>query len=93
MAGSEYDSNRNSIKETRIIERIEMAITHLKNLSEQKIEKLAVLEIRNHISWYLKGLKDSNEVKNKVYKCNTVEEIMIILKKYKNEIHKNISEL
>ena len=75
------------------VERIEMAITHLKNLSEQKIEKLAVLEIRNHISWYLKGLKDSNEVKNKVYKCNTVEEIMIILKKYKNEIHKNISEL
>ena len=54
------------------VERIEMAITHLKNLSEQKIEKLAVLEIRNHISWYLKGLKDSNEVKNKVYKCNTV---------------------
>lgn len=75
------------------VERIEMAITHLKNLSEQKIEKLAVLEIRNHISWYLKGLKDSNEVKSKVYKCNTVEEIMIILKKYKNEIQKNISEL
>ena len=74
------------------VERVEMAIRHLKNLSEQKIEKLAVLEIRNHIAWYLKGLKGSNEIKNEVYKYNNVDDIMKILEKYKKKIKEEVSE-
>ena len=48
------------------IERIDMCLEHLNNLYELKNEKLAVLEIRNHIAWYLKGMPNSNEIK-KIY--------------------------
>ena len=74
------------------VERVEMAIQHLKNLSEQKIEKLAVLEIRNHIAWYLKGLKGSNEIKNEVYKYNNIDDIMKILKEYKKKLKEEPNE-
>ena len=74
------------------VERVEMAIRHLKNLSEQKIEKLAVLEIRNHIAWYLKGLKGSNEIKNEVYKYNNIDDIMKTLEKYKEKLKEEYNE-
>ena len=48
------------------IDRINMCLKHIEYLSEIKIEKLVCLEIRNHIAWYLKGLKNSNEIKNKL---------------------------
>lgn len=68
------------------IEKIEMAIKHLNYLSEQKEEKLAVLEIRNHIAWYLKGMKNSNEIKNLIYKCTKINDIINILKNYELDI-------
>ena len=74
------------------VERVEMAIRHLKNLSEQKIEKLAVLEIRNHIAWYLKGLKGSNEIKNEVYKYNNIDNIMKTLENYKEKLKEEYNE-
>ena len=43
-------------KEVTPLEKIDMCIKHLKLLSELKNEKIAVLEIRNHIAWYLKGV-------------------------------------
>lgn len=67
-------------------ERIDMAIRHLKNLSEQKCEKLAVLEIRNHIAWYLKGIKGSSEIKNLVYKTTNINDIITILEEFKSKI-------
>ena len=54
-------------KEVTPLEKIDMCIKHLKLLCELKNEKIAVLEIRNHIAWYLKGVEGSNQLKNKVY--------------------------
>lgn len=65
------------------IEKIDMAIKHLKNLEKQKDEKLAMLEIRNHIAWYLKGMKGSNEIKNMVYQSKHISDIIGILNQYK----------
>ncbi len=67
------------------IDRIDMCLKHIEYLSEIKIEKLVCLEIRNHIAWYLKGLKNSNEIKNKVYLTNNINDIILILEEYKNE--------
>lgn len=64
-------------------ERIDMAIRHLKLLSKQKTEKLALLEIRNHISWYLKGMKESAQIKNKVFKTTNIDDIITTLQDYK----------
>lgn len=68
------------------IERVNMCIHHLNLLLEIKDPKVASLEIRNHIGWYLKGVKNSNEIKNKVYQTKEISDIIDILNKYKQEI-------
>ena len=68
------------------IDRINMCIKHLNYLVEVKEEKVARLEIRNHIGWYFKGLPFSNEIKNKVYQCLSIHDIMQVLVTYKEEI-------
>ncbi|MCI5966953.1 MAG: tRNA dihydrouridine synthase DusB [Tenericutes bacterium] len=68
------------------IERIDMCLEHLHNLYELKDEKLAVLEIRNHIAWYLKGLPNSNEIKNKIFLQKNISVIIEILNDYRKYI-------
>ena len=70
-----------------IYDKIDVCIKHLKYLQELKSEKIAVLEIRNHIGWYLKGIPGANEIKNKVYKSSNVHDIMQLLLSYKEEIY------
>ena len=60
-------------------EKIKMCIKHLKYLNETKCEKLAILEIRSHLSWYLKGIDGANNIKNKVYQCSNIHDIMQLL--------------
>lgn len=67
-------------------EKIDMCLKHLTYLSEFKSEKLTCLEIRNHISWYLKGVPFANEIKNKIYQCTKIRDIILILKSYQEEI-------
>ena len=64
-------------------ERIDMCLEHLDNLYKLKNEKLAVLEIRSHIAWYLKGMPKSNEIKNKIFLCSKISDIIEILSCYK----------
>ena len=71
--------------EIGIEEKIDMILKHLKYLEELKNEKLACLEIRNHISWYLKGVKNSNDLKNKIYKTDNIRDIIFLLKEFKEE--------
>ncbi len=65
------------------LEKIDMCLEHLRNLYELKNEKQAVLEIRNHIAWYLKGLPNSNEIKNKIFLKKEISDIIEILNEYK----------
>jgi len=67
------------------LEKIDMCLKHLYYLREIKNEKVAVLEIRNHIAWYLKGLDGSNEIKNKIYQTKKINDIINILKDYKED--------
>ena len=66
-------------------EKVEMCLKHIDYLSKIKPEKLVCLEIRNHITWYLKGLKNSNLVKEKVYQATKVYDIINILKKFEED--------
>ena len=64
-----------------------MCVKHLKMLADLKSEKQAVLEIRSHIGWYLKGVIGSNEIKNKIYKMTKIYDILQVLEKLKEEIY------
>ena len=62
-------------------------IEELKQERTLKNEKLAVLEIRNHIAWYLKGMPNSNEIKNKIFLQKHISDIIEILNEYKTYIY------
>lgn len=66
-----------------ISDRVDMCLKHLNYLKKLKNEKLACLEIRNHIGWYFKGIKGANELKNKVYQTNSIRDIIEILNEFK----------
>ena len=64
-------------------EKIDLIIKHFNYLLEIKPEKTAVLEMRTHAAWYIKGINGSKEIKNKIFKCTTKEELLKILVEYK----------
>ena len=47
-----------------------MILEHLNLVVEEKGEYVGVREMRKHICWYLKNLKDSSKVREKI---NTLE--------------------
>lgn len=63
--------------------KIDMCLKHLNYLSEIKLEKVVILEMRNHIAWYIKGLKKATEIKQKVYLTKTIDDIISILNDYR----------
>lgn len=73
-------------KDVTIEEKITMMKRHYQLLLEDKNEKLALLEIRSHIIWYLKGLPKSKEMKTKICSCKTSAEIFSILEEYEQEV-------
>lgn len=65
-------------------EKIDMSIKHLKLAIEYYGEKVAIPKMRKHISWYLKGLKNSTYVKDKINKLTNKKEVINTLNEYKN---------
>jgi len=83
---NEYIEHNNIISKPTSIEKIDMCLKHLAYLENIKVTKVVVLEIRNHVAWYLKGLKGSNEIKNQIYMTKDINEIKKILNDYRKEI-------
>ena len=74
-------------KEISIEEKISMIKRHLDNLMETKPYKVAMLEIRTHAAYYLKGLPKGKELKQVIFKTNTKEELIDLLDNYMEECH------
>lgn len=66
------------------IEKIDTCIKHYKLAVKYSGEHKAVREMRKHIGWYLKGMKNSTEIKNIVNSKDDINEVMDILLNYKN---------
>jgi len=78
----EYLENNIIPREITIKERIEMILSHLNRLIKTKNEKIALLEIRTHISYYLKGIPSSTELKEKIFKTKNILELKKIIEEY-----------
>lgn len=72
-----------SYSEPSVEERIDTCLKHLNLLLNTKNEKLACLEIRSHIGWYFKKVKGAKELKNKIYQCNNIHDIILLLNEFK----------
>lgn len=73
-------------------EKIAMLKRHFELLLKTKNEKLAVLEIRTHAAWYLKGLPNTLELKNGIFKVKTKEAFYALIEEYevrRNELKNN----
>lgn len=67
-------------------EKIEVCIEHYRLALECFDEYKAVRDMRKHIGWYLKGMKNSTDLKNVVNYETSSEKTIEILTKYKNEL-------
>ena len=67
-------------------DKIKMCFHHLDYLLKIKPERVAVLEMRSHIAWYLKGLPNCIEVKNACFQATTKSELEKILNNYLKEL-------
>ena len=84
---NEYLENGVVIDKPTDIEKLDMCLKHLSLLEEFECEKQAVLEIRSHVGWYLKGIKNANEVKQNIFKTKNINEIKRMLNELKNSLN------
>ncbi len=78
----EYLKSGKIIAEPSNIEKIEMIKEHYNLLKEDKNEHIALLEIRTHALYYLKGMPESKIYKERICKTKNKEELFNILKEY-----------
>jgi nifR3 family TIM-barrel protein len=63
-------------------EKIKMIIRHMDMLVELKGMHIGICEMRKHIAWYIKGLKNATFVKEKVFRLTLKDEIISLLEEY-----------
>lgn len=67
-------------------EKIEMAVYHLEKAIEYYGKEVAIPKMRKHISWYLKGLKNSTYIKDYINKLSDDLKIKSTLYQYKKDL-------
>jgi len=63
-------------------EKINQIIEHMDKLINLKGEKIALLEMRSHAAWYVKGLKGATHVKRKISHLCTRQELLDLFDEY-----------
>ena len=77
----EYLEDKKEPKEVSVEEKINMIKYHRKT----KCDKLALLEIRSHASWYLKGIKNSSKLRTNICKAKNIEELLNLIEEFLRE--------
>ena len=62
-------------------EKLEVMKKHI-NLAVEEKGEIAVKELRKHIAWYTKNLKNSSEFRSKINTIETKEELLEMLEAY-----------
>lgn len=68
-------------------EKIEMLKRHYQLLVDSTSEKQAILEIRTHALWYIKGMPKSAYIKNEICKTKNSEDLFKILNDYLGDLN------
>ena len=61
-------------------ERMEMAVRHFQLEAQLYGEKLAVLQMRKHIAWYVLGMKGASRFRERINQMNSAEEVLAALR-------------
>lgn len=75
LSGEETDQISNNKKLDIIKEHLDLAV-------RDKGEYIAIREMRKHICWYIKNLKDSSKVREKINRIENITELKACLDEY-----------
>lgn len=75
-------------KEIPYQEKIKHLINHMNKLIDLKGEKIALLEMRSHAAWYVKGLRGATFVKRRISHLSTRQELLDLFKEYNEYLEK-----
>ena len=78
--------NGEAVKEISNKQKLNIIKEHLDLAIKDKGEYIAIREMRKHICWYIKNLKDSSKVREKINKIEDVDELKKCLEEYFNNI-------
>lgn len=84
-----YLTHGELLPEPEAAEKIRIAMLHMDRLIALKGERVAVKEMRKHLSWYLKGLKGSARIKEKIMEETERAPLVRILNDYVSELMSN----
>jgi putative TIM-barrel protein, nifR3 family len=76
-----YFNNEEFIKPTKA-DIYNMIVEQYERLLKLKGERLALLEMRSHVGWYLKGMQGSAQIKNKANQATSFDDVKKILKEF-----------
>lgn len=76
------DLQGNETRDITSNEKLKIILEHLNLAVEEKGEYVGVREMRKHICWYLKNLKDSSKVREEINRLETKQEVEARLKEY-----------
>lgn len=82
-----YFKTGNILPEPTDEEKITMSLKHIKMIVDAKGEYIGILEMRKHIPWYLKGMKNSSEVRKLANTVKTRAEIERLLTDFRDNAH------
>lgn len=83
---SHYLETGELIAEPTVNEKMQTAIKHLESLIASKNERVAVLEMRGHAAWYLKGISGANKYRREIQKMSTYSEMKNLLLQIADEL-------
>lgn len=89
----EYLKTGNKMPPVSFTEKVQMMKRHYELLLEDKNEKVALLEIRSFIIWYLKGMPKSKEIKNLICQCKTSEDMFKVINEYQQYLEAEEKEV
>ena len=78
--------NNEKIYELTPKDKLKIILEHMDLAVKEKGEYIAVREMRKHICWYLKNLKDSSKVREEINRLETRQEVEERLKEYFNSL-------
>ena len=71
--------NNESIPTVTLEERIQTALEHARLMVSIKGEKYGIMEMRKHLAWYFKSMPNVSELRAKLVKVNSLDELKEIL--------------
>ena len=67
------------LREISVNETVDVALSHLSLMIENKGERAGIAESRKHLGWYMKGIRGAAELRNRINTAESLDELTEIL--------------